>query len=55
MRNAGRKASEHDEIAEAAARHETRSMGAAGSSTPDTARQRRMDDAYANWRSKQKR
>jgi Skp family chaperone for outer membrane proteins len=36
-----------------AARSDTRSMGAA-SSDADSARQQRMDDAYANWKSKQK-
>jgi hypothetical protein len=30
-------------------------MGAAGSNAQDSARQRRMDDAYSNWQSKQKR
>jgi rhamnose utilization protein RhaD (predicted bifunctional aldolase and dehydrogenase) len=54
MRSVGRKSTDNDEINQAAARHDTRSMGAAGSETPDSARQRRMDDAYANWKSKQK-
>jgi Skp family chaperone for outer membrane proteins len=38
---------------QAAARSDTRSMGATGSDA-DSARQQRMDDAYANWKSKQK-
>jgi Rad52/22 family double-strand break repair protein len=37
-----------------AAKGDTRSMGAAGSDTQDRDRQQRMDDAYANWKSKQK-
>jgi hypothetical protein len=32
---------------------DTRTMGAAGSGTQDSARQKRMDDAYNNWKSKQ--
>jgi hypothetical protein len=54
MRSAGRKSTANDDINQAAARHDTRSMGAAASNTQDSARQRRMDDAYANWKSKQK-
>jgi len=37
-----------------AAKNDTRSMGAAGTDTQDSGRQQRMDDAYANWKSKQK-
>ena len=32
---------------------DTRSMGAAGSNAQDSARQRRMDDAYNDWQHKQ--
>lgn len=32
---------------------DTRAMGAAGSDTHDSGRQRRMDDAYSNYRGKQ--
>ena len=35
-------------------RNDTRNMGAAGSDTQDSARQQRMDEAYANWKAKQK-
>jgi hypothetical protein len=54
MRNAGRKSTDKDQINAAAERNETRSMGAPASDGQDSARQRRMDDAYANWQSKQK-
>ncbi|HXE48296.1 MAG TPA: hypothetical protein VN663_07995 [Ramlibacter sp.] len=37
-----------------AAKSETRSMGAAATDTQDRGRQQRMDDAYANWKSRQK-
>jgi len=37
-----------------AAKGDTRSMGAAGTDMQDKDRQQRMDDAYANWKSKQK-
>jgi hypothetical protein len=37
-----------------AAKSDTGSMGAAGSEAQEGARQQRMDDAYANWKSKQK-
>ena len=47
IRGAGR----HDKD-DTAANRDTRSMGAAGSDM-DSARQRRMDDAYANYKSKQ--
>lgn len=35
-------------------RNDTRNMGAAGSETQDSARQQRMDEAYAHWKAKQK-
>ncbi len=35
-------------------RNDTRNMGAAGSDMQDSARQKRMDDAYADWKAKQK-
>jgi hypothetical protein len=54
MRSAGRKSTANDDINQAAAQRDTRSVGAAGSDTQDSARQRRMDEAYANWKSKQK-
>jgi hypothetical protein len=54
MRSAGRKSTKGDDINQAAASHDSRNMGAAGSDTQDSARQRRMDEAYANWQSKQK-
>ena len=54
MRSAGRKSSDNDAINQAAAGRDTRSMGAAGSQAQDSARQRRMDEAYANWQAKQK-
>ena len=38
----------------AATKSPTGSMGAAGSGDQEGARQQRMDDAYANWKSKQK-
>lgn len=41
-----------DQAASDPSRSDTRAMGAAGSD--DSARQRRMDDAYKNWRNKQK-
>jgi hypothetical protein len=53
MRSVGRKASDRDKDAQAKD-NDTRNMGAAGSDTQDSARQRRMDDAYANWQSKPK-
>ena len=34
-------------------RNGTRNMGAAGSDMQDSARQQRMDEAYADWRAKQ--
>ena len=52
--NAGRKSTDRDAINEQAARNDARSMGAAGSDTHDSDRKHRMDDAYANWQSKQK-
>ena len=54
MRSAGRKSPDNDAINQAAAGHDTRSMGAAVSNTQEIDRQRRMDEAYANWKSKQK-
>ena len=54
MRSAGRKSSDNDAINQAAAGRDARSMGAAGSNTQELDRQRRMDEAYANWKSKQK-
>ena len=50
MRSVGKRG---DNSTEQARRDDTRSMGAAGSDTQDSARKRRMDDAYANWQSKQ--
>jgi hypothetical protein len=47
------KKSEADRQAQASG-SDTRSMGAAGSNAQDSARQRRMDDAYSNWQSRQK-
>lgn len=41
-----------DQAADDPSRSDTRAMGAAGSG--DNPRQRRMDDAYGNWRGKQK-
>jgi Skp family chaperone for outer membrane proteins len=46
--------SRKDKNTQTAARSDTRSMGATGSDAQDNARQQRMDDAYANWKSKQK-
>jgi hypothetical protein len=37
-----------------AAKGDTRSMGAPSTDMQDGARQQRMDEAYANWKSKQK-
>ena len=51
MRNAMHR---KDKNSQTAAKSDTRSMGAAGSETQDRDRQQRMDDAYANWKSKQK-
>ena len=36
-------------------RNDTRNMGAAGSGAQDSARQQRMDEAYAHWKAQQKR
>jgi hypothetical protein len=44
----------NDKNAQTASKSDTSSMGAAGSDTQDSGRQRRMDDAYANWQKKQK-
>ena len=52
--NAARKSTERDPINEQAAAHDARTMGAAGANAQDGARQRRMDDAYDNWKAKQK-
>jgi hypothetical protein len=52
--SASRNSSDRDEINAAAERHDTRSMGAAGSDTQDSARQRRMDQAYNDWRANHK-
>jgi hypothetical protein len=49
MRSAGSKAKDTDTTA---SKSDTRSMGAAGSDTSDSARQSRMDQAYANSKSK---
>ena len=49
MRSGGNKAKDHDTTA---SKSDTRSMGAAGSDTSDSARQSRMDQAYANSKSK---
>ena len=43
-----------DKATQTAAKSDTRSMGAAGAPAQDDARQRRMDDAYINYKSKQK-
>jgi hypothetical protein len=53
MRSASNRA-DHDRRSDQAMRSDTRSMGAAGSETQDSARQRRMDEAYDNWKAKQK-
>jgi hypothetical protein len=45
---------ERDPINEQAARNEARTMGAAGSDQHDPARRSRMDSAYENWKSKQR-
>ena len=50
MRSMGKRS---DKSTDQAARDDTRSMGAAGTDTQDSSRKRRMDDAYANWQSKQ--
>ncbi len=50
--NSGKK-SETDRQAQTSG-SDTRSMGAAGSNAQDSSRQRRMDDAYSNYQSKQK-
>ena len=42
-----------DKSTQAAAKSDTSSMGAASSDTQDSARQQRMDGAYASWKSKQ--
>ncbi len=52
IRNATRKSTDRDET-NAKAKSDTSSMGAAGSSSQDSARQRRMDDAYANSKARQ--
>jgi hypothetical protein len=52
IRNATRKSTDRDDT-NAKAKSDTSSMGAAGSSSQDSARQRRMDDAYANSKAKQ--
>jgi hypothetical protein len=49
MRSAGNKAKDSDTTA---SKSDTRSMGAAGSGSSDSARQSRMDQAYANSKSK---
>jgi hypothetical protein len=61
MRHAGDRVGKHvpksgahkanDQAMNSDARTDTRSMGAAGS---DSGRQARMDDAYANWKSRQR-
>ena len=52
--SADRKSAERDPINDQAARNEARTMGAAGSDSQDAARKSRMDNAYENWKSKQK-
>jgi hypothetical protein len=44
----------HEQAMGSDARSDTRSMGAAGSDSHDSSRRQRMDDAYANWQSQQK-
>jgi Skp family chaperone for outer membrane proteins len=51
MRSVGHR---KDKDGQTAAKDDTRSLGAVGSDTQDGTRQRRMDDAYANWQKKQK-
>ena len=53
IRSATRKATDRDATNATAGKGDTRSMGAAGSSPQDSARQRRMDEAYANSKAKQ--
>ena len=50
----GRKSTDRDDAADSASRSDTRSMGASGSNTTDHSRRTRMDQAYDNWKSKQK-
>ena len=52
--NAGRRATHRDDNNHASTATDSRSMGAAGTDASDTARQNRMDDAYANYKSRQK-
>jgi hypothetical protein len=52
IRNAGRKNKDGDQTAGRSG-NDTRSMGAAGSDSSDASRRARMDDAYANSKSKQ--
>jgi len=52
IRSAGHKLA-HATHTDKNASSDTRAMGASGSDTQDSGRQRRMDDAYANWQSKQ--
>jgi hypothetical protein len=46
--------SRKDKNTQTAAKNDARGMGAASSDMQDSGRQQRMDDAYANWKSKQK-
>lgn len=54
IRNATRKSTDGDETNAKTGKGDTRSMGAAGSPSQDSARQRRMDEAYANSKKQQK-
>lgn len=53
MRSAGQKVGKATGT-DKAARDDTRSMGAAGADQQDAARRNRMDEAYSNWKSRQK-
>ena len=53
MRSAGHKVAKATHTDKSAS-DDTRSMGAAGADQRDVARRNRMDEAYANWKSKQK-
>jgi hypothetical protein len=53
IRNAGRKNKDGDNQTAGRSGNDTRSMGAAGSDSSDASRRARMDDAYANSKSKQ--
>jgi len=53
IRHATRKSTDRDQTSAKGGKGDTRSMGAAGSPSQDSARQRRMDDAYANSKAKQ--